>query len=122
MVAALTKPTRSYVGGTFFERTVGFWAASVFSAVYVIAPAYLLFAIVMFLRAPLTPSAWVLPCLPLFISLVLPDLAPLHGKDPGTGAGQLRAVLALRRAAFELFAATALNTAHFMRNPSAGTP
>ena len=32
-------------------------------------------------------------------SASLPDLAPLHSKEPGTGAGQLRAVLALRRAA-----------------------
>ena len=42
MVPALTQPTRSYIDGTPTQRRLGFVAASIFSATYVIAPVYLL--------------------------------------------------------------------------------
>ncbi|KAH8065064.1 2-acylglycerol O-acyltransferase [Aureococcus anophagefferens] len=67
----LTAPTRSYVGGSDGEKLVGFLAASVFSAVYVIAPCYLVAAVVRLAQAPLAPSTWLL-CLPLVGSMLLP--------------------------------------------------
>ena len=67
----LTAPTRSYVGGSDGEKLVGFLAASVFSAVYVIAPCYLVAAVARLAQAPLAPSTWLL-CLPLVGSMLLP--------------------------------------------------
>ncbi|KAH8055191.1 2-acylglycerol O-acyltransferase [Aureococcus anophagefferens] len=64
-----TRPT--YVGGSDGEKLVGFLAASVFSAVYVIAPCYLVAAVARLAQAPLAPSTWLL-CLPLVGSMLLP--------------------------------------------------
>ena len=68
----LEAPTRSAAGASEREKFVGFLAASVFSAIYVIAPLYLVVVFVRLLQAPLSPSSLVL-CLPLVASLLLPQ-------------------------------------------------
>ena len=82
MVPALTRPTRSYIDGTPTQRRLGFVAASIFSATYVIAPVYLLVTGVTLVRAkrPLAKEVWLLT-LPLIASAMLPaKLLPKFGR------------------------------------------
>ena len=82
MVPALTEPTRSYIDGTPTQRRLGFVAASIFSATYVIAPVYLLVTGVTLIRAkrPLSKDVWLLT-LPLIASAMLPaKLLPKFGR------------------------------------------
>ena len=82
MVPALTQPTRSYIDGTPTQRRLGFVAASIFSATYVIAPVYLLLTGVTLVRAkrPLSKDVWLLT-LPLIASAMLPaKLLPKFGR------------------------------------------
>ena len=82
MVPALTQPTRSYIDGTPTQRRLGFVAASIFSATYVIAPVYLLITGVTLVRAkrPLSRDVWLLT-LPLIASAMLPaKLLPKFGR------------------------------------------
>ena len=82
MVPALTEPTRSYIDGTPTQRRLGFVAASIFSATYVIAPVYLLVTGVTLVRAkrPLSKDVWLLT-LPLIASAMLPaKLLPKFGR------------------------------------------
>ena len=82
MVPALTEPTRSYIDGTPTQRRLGFVAASIFSATYVIAPVYLLVTGVTLVRAkrPLSRDVWLLT-LPLIASAMLPaKLLPKFGR------------------------------------------
>ena len=69
----LDKPTRAYHDSTALERTVGFLAASIFSLVYVIAPLWVLAAM---LSVPLAgPTAWstIILVVPILISCGMPD-------------------------------------------------
>ena len=82
MVPALTEPTRSYIDGTPTQRRLGFVAASIFSATYVIAPVYLLVTGVTLIRAkrPLSKDVWLLT-LPLIASAMLPaKILPKFGR------------------------------------------
>ena len=82
MVPALKEPTRSYIDGTPTQRRLGFVAASIFSATYVIAPVYLLVTGVTLVRAkrPLAKEVWLLT-LPLIASAMLPaKLLPKFGR------------------------------------------
>ena len=82
MVPALTEPTRSYIDGTPTQRRLGFVAASIFSATYVIAPVYLLVTGVTLVRAkrPLAKEVWLLT-LPLIASALIPaKLLPKFGR------------------------------------------
>ena len=82
MVPALKEPTRSYIDGTPTQRRLGFVAASIFSATYVIAPVYLLVTGVTLVRAkrPLSKDVWLLT-LPLIASALLPaKLLPKFGR------------------------------------------
>ena len=82
MVPALTEPTRSYIDGTPTQRRLGFVAASIFSATYVIAPVYLLVTGVTLVRAkrPLAKEVWLLT-LPLIASALIPaKILPRFGR------------------------------------------
>ena len=82
MVPALTEPTRSYIDGTPTQRRLGFVAASIFSATYVIAPVYLLVTGVTLIRAkrPLSKDVWLLT-LPLIASALIPaKILPRFGR------------------------------------------
>jgi len=82
MVPALTEPTRSYIDGTPTQRRLGFVAASIFSATYVIAPVYLLITGVTLVRAkrPLSKDVWLLT-LPLIASAMVPaKILPKFGR------------------------------------------
>ena len=82
MVPALTEPTRSYIDGTPTQRRLGFVAASIFSATYVIAPVYLLITGVTLVRAkrPLSRDVWLLT-LPLIASALVPaKILPRFGR------------------------------------------
>ena len=82
MVPALTQPTRSYIDGTPTQRRLGFVAASIFSATYVIAPVYLLITGVTLVRAkrPLSKDVWLLT-LPLIASALIPaKILPKFGR------------------------------------------
>ena len=82
MVPALTEPTRSYIDGTPTQRRLGFVAASIFSATYVIAPVYLLITSVTLVRAkrPLSRDVWLLT-LPLIASALIPaKILPRFGR------------------------------------------
>ena len=82
MVPALTQPTRSYIDGTPTQRRLGFVAASIFSATYVIAPVYLLVTGVTLVRAkrPLSKDVWLLT-LPLIASAMVPaKILPKFGR------------------------------------------
>ena len=82
MVPALTQPTRSYIDGTPTQRRLGFVAASIFSATYVIAPVYLLVTGVTLVRAkrPLAKEVWLLT-LPLIASALIPaKILPRFGR------------------------------------------
>ena len=82
MVPALTEPTRSYIDGTPTQRRLGFVAASIFSATYVIAPVYLLVTGVTLVRAkrPLSRDVWLLT-LPLIASALVPaKILPKFGR------------------------------------------
>ena len=82
MVPALTQPTRSYIDGTPTQRRLGFVAASIFSATYVIAPVYLLVTGVTLVRAkrPLSKDVWLLT-LPLIASAMVPaKILPRFGR------------------------------------------
>ena len=82
MVPALTQPTRSYIDGTPTQRRLGFVAASIFSATYVIAPVYLLITGVTLVRAkrPLSKDVWLLT-LPLIASAMVPaKILPRFGR------------------------------------------
>ena len=82
MVPALTEPTRSYIDGTPTQRRLGFVAASIFSATYVIAPVYLLVTGVTLVRAkrPLAKEVWLLT-LPLIASALIPArILPKFGR------------------------------------------
>ena len=82
MVPALTQPTRSYIDGTPTQRRLGFVAASIFSATYVIAPVYLLVTGVTLVRAkrPLSKDVWLLT-LPLIASALIPaKILPKFGR------------------------------------------
>ncbi|CAH0364461.1 unnamed protein product [Pelagomonas calceolata] len=82
MVPALTQPTRSYIDGTPTQRRLGFVAASIFSATYVIAPVYLLITGVTLVRAkrPLSRDVWLLT-LPLIASALIPaKILPKFGR------------------------------------------
>ena len=82
MVPVLTQPTRSYIDGTPTQRRLGFVAASIFSATYVIAPVYLLITGVTLVRAkrPLSRDVWLLT-LPLIASAMLPaKILPKFGR------------------------------------------
>ena len=82
MVPALTQPTRSYIDGTPTQRRLGFVAASIFCATYVIAPVYLLVTGVTLVRAkrPLSKDVWLLT-LPLIASAMVPaKILPKFGR------------------------------------------
>lgn len=65
----LAEPTRSHIGGSQFERAVGFLCASIFSTVYVAAPVYLILAFARLIVAPLSISTWLL-LLPMLLSIL----------------------------------------------------
>ena len=78
MAPALRQPTRSYLDGTPTQRRLGFVAASIFSASYVIAPVYLIATgLALCTRGT---AAWPLT-IPLIASaLVPPSLLPKFGR------------------------------------------
>ena len=70
---ALDQPTRSFPVSTSAERAAGFLAASVFSLVYVVAPVWLLAALVSVFASGLTSLSTLLLWAPLLVSALLPD-------------------------------------------------